>query len=113
MKKIKQQNRKNRAQITGDDVKDIFKKNCIVTNQVLELKEILSQVCEQHINVVQELCDKKIERITLESDLAAEEQLYTRLKKQVDQLNKPIQQSDLIEFDEHESTSLNNHGTSP
>lgn len=83
------QKTKNRGKITGDDIKNIIVKNCNLTNEVLELREELSQVYENHGNMVQKWYEKKIERIAIERELAEENERFNRLKDYVDIMNTP------------------------
>lgn len=110
-KKAVQKKTKNRGEITGDDIKHIFKKCCNITNEVLELKEELSQAYENHSKMVQELYEKKIECIALEHKLEKEDERCNHLKDYVDHMNKPPHPVSLMEFDEQESISQENDGT--
>lgn len=84
----------NRKEITGDDVKHIFKESCIGMNKVLELEQQLLHVHEELNKMIKQLYEKKIERIALKYELEKEDARYADLKVRVDSMKN------WIEFDE-------------
>ena len=95
-------------EITGDDLKDILKTNFKLTNEVLEIKEELSQVYENYIKMVHKSNEIKIERLTLVHQLAEENKRYNSLKDHIDLMNRRPPSTCLIDLQDNEKISQEN-----